>query len=116
MSFRASSSPPLSQTTHGSLGAMLLPGLFRNSMSIGGKYKRKVDGELAETRLGKVISSRWTNERFRQVMLLVLEFRREWPSASLLSNEDVEFIRVAVDVALSEASKEGHVGDMCKLL
>eukprot|EP00966_Prymnesium_polylepis_P104583 2422553-Prymnesium_polylepis.1 len=40
--------------------------------------KRKVDGELAATRLGSVASERWANERFRQTFLLVREFRMEW--------------------------------------
>ena len=38
--------------------------------------KRKVDGSLAATRLGQTTSERWANERFRQTMLLILEFRR----------------------------------------
>ena len=42
--------------------------------------KRKVDGSLAATRLGQTTSERWANERFRQTMLLILEFRREWPT------------------------------------
>ena len=57
-----------------------------------GTGKRKVDGSYADTRLGKALTPRWANERFRQVMMLVREFRTEWPTQSLLSNDDVEFI------------------------
>ena len=63
-----------------------------------GTGKRKVDGSHADTRLGKALTPRWANERFRQVMMLVREFRTEWPNQSLLSNDDVEFIRMAVDM------------------
>ena len=48
-------------------------------------------------------------------MLLALEFRNEWPDRRLLSNDDLEFIRVAVDTALDAASREGHVGDIYDL-
>ena len=68
-----------------------------------GSGKRKVDNQYAATRLGKPISDAWTNERFRQVMVLVREFRVEWPGQSLLTSDDVEFIRVAVDTALASA-------------
>ena len=77
--------------------------------------KRKVDGEYADTRLGKPISTTWANERFRQTMMLVREFRVAWPNQSLLTSEDVEFIRVAVDVALASAVRNGHVGDIYDL-
>ena len=61
-------------------------------ISIGATSKRKANGDLAETRLGKVVTTRWLNERFREVMMLVHEFRSEWPNQSLLSNDDVEAI------------------------
>ena len=40
-----------------------------------GTGKRKIDGSYAVTRLGKALTPRWANERFRQVMMLVREFR-----------------------------------------
>jgi len=80
-----------------------------------GTGKRKIDGNYAETRLGKAVTSRWANERFRQVMLLVREFRIEWPNQSLLSNDDVEILRMAVDNALATAEREGHIGDIYDL-
>ena len=42
---------------------------------IDGTGKRKADGSKAAIRLGTATSERWANERFRQVMLLILEFR-----------------------------------------
>ena len=48
-------------------------------------------------------------------MMLVREFRIEWPNQSLLSNDDVEFIRMAVDTALAMAEREGHVSDIYDL-
>ena len=80
-----------------------------------GTGKRKVDGSHADTRLGKALTPRWANERFRQVMMLVREFRTEWPNQSLLSNDDVEFIRMAVDTALAMAEREGHTSDIYDL-
>ena len=77
-----------------------------------GTGKRKVDGSHADTRLGKALTPRWANERFRQVMMLVREFRTEWPNQSLLSNDDVEFIRMAVDTALAMAEREEHTSDI----
>lgn len=77
--------------------------------------KRKVDGNLAATRLGQSVSARWLNERFRQTMVLLLRFRSEWPDRSLLSHDDVEFLRVALDTALAQASSEGHTGDIYDL-
>ena len=62
--------------------------------------KRKVDGSLAATRLGSTATERWANERFRQTMLLVREFRMEWPNMSLLTSDDVESIRWLLDCAL----------------
>ena len=74
--------------------------------------KRKVDGNLAATRLGQTTTQRWGNERFRQTMLLILEFRREWPGQSLLTTDDVEGIRTAIDNALAFAATSSHVGDI----
>ena len=92
-----------------------LAALFRRSVDIAGTGKRKADGELAATRLGKPVTDRWANERFRQVMLLIRQFRMEWPNEALLSADDTEFIRSAIDVALSTAVHEGHVGDIYDL-
>ena len=77
-----------------------------------GTGKRKVDGSYADTRLGKALTPRWANERFRQVLMLVREFRNEWPNQSLLSNDDVEFIRMAIDTALAMAEREEHTSDI----
>ena len=92
-----------------------LAALFHKSVDIAGTGKRKADGELAATRLGKPVTDRWANERFRQVMLLIRQFRMEWPNKALLSADDTEFIRSAIDVALSTAVHEGHVGDIYDL-
>ena len=73
---------------------------------------KKVDGNLAATRLGQTTTQRWGNERFRQTMLLILEFRREWPGQSLLTADDVERIRTAIDNALAFATTSSHVGDI----
>jgi hypothetical protein len=77
-----------------------------------GSGKRKVDGSYADTRLGKALTPRWANERFRQVMMLVLEFRVEWSNRSLLSVDDVQFIRMAIDTALAMAEREEHTSDI----
>ena len=69
--------------------------------------KRKVDGTRAATRIGATASERWANERFRQTMLLVLEFRLRWPNSSLLSDNDVSLIRTAVDNAVHVATTNG---------
>ena len=71
-----------------------------------------MDGTKAATRLGKPVTTRWANERFRQTLLLVHEFRSEWPAQALVSADDMEMMRVALDVALAEAIREGHVGDI----
>ena len=93
-----------------------LAALFHKAVvCIDGTGKRKVDGELAATRLGKAVTDRWINERFRQVMLLIRCFRMEWQNRSLLSADDMEFIRCAVDVALASAVHEGHTGDIYDL-
>ena len=47
--------------------------------------------------------------------MLVCEFRTEWPTQSLLSNDDVEFIRMAIDTALAMAEREGHTSDIYDL-
>lgn len=67
--------------------------------------KRKVDGSLAAARVGQTTTDRWCNERFRQVMLLVLEFRMEWPNKSLISDDDLDEIRSALDGALTVAKR-----------
>jgi hypothetical protein len=81
-------------------------------MSIEATGKRKVDGSKAATRLGSSATETWGNERFRQTMLLVREFRMEWPSSSLLTADDVESIRALLDCAPYTATKNGHVGDI----
>ena len=92
-----------------------LAALFHKTVDISGTGKRKIDGSYAATRLSQTMTSRWANERFRQVMLLVRQFRSEWPNQSLLSSDDMEFIRSAVDVALSSAAHEEHTGDIYDL-
>ena len=89
--------------------------LFHKTMSIAGTGKRKIDGSYATTRLGQTITSRWANERFRQVMLLIRQFRMEWPGQNLLTADDTELIRTAIDVALSTAAHEAHTGDIYDL-
>ena len=89
--------------------------LFHKAVDIAGTGKRKVDGSYAATRLGETMTSRWANERFRQVMLLIRQFRMEWPNQAMLTADDVEFIRTAIDVALSTAAHEAHTGDIYDL-
>ena len=89
--------------------------LFHKAVDIAGTGKRKVDGSYAATRLGQTMTSRWANERFRQVMLLIRQFRIEWPGQALLTADDMEFIRTAIDVALSTAAHEAHTGDIYDL-
>ena len=89
--------------------------LFHKTMSIAGTGKRKIDGTYAATRLGRTMTSRWANERFRQVMLLIRQFRMEWPNQALLTADDTELIRTAMDVALSTAAHEAHTGDIYDL-
>ena len=74
--------------------------------------KRKVDGSRAATRIGATTTERWANERFRKVMLLVLEFRLEWPNRSLLTGAGMEATRLGVDNVLFTATSDGHVGDI----
>ena len=67
--------------------------LLRSHADVGvNTGKRKADGSRAATRIGATATEKWANERFRQTMLLVLEFRLNWPSMSLLTNDDVEAI------------------------
>ena len=61
------------------------------------------------------MTSRWANERFRQVMLSDRQFRMEWPNQALLTADDTELIRSAIDVALSTAAHEAHTGDIYDL-
>ena len=84
-------------------------------LDIAGTGKRKMDGSYAATRLGETMTSRWANERFRQVMLLIRQFRVQWPGQALLTADDVELIRTAMDVALSTAAHEAHTGDIYDL-
>lgn len=95
-----------------SLAALALP---HDVAPTEGTGKRKVDGEYAETRLGQPISVGWANERFRQVMVLLREFRVEWPGQRLLTADDLELLRVALDVALASAIQEGHKADVYDL-
>ena len=81
--------PPAQQTRSDVLPTFVNLSIH-SSTHIGGTSKRKANGDLAQTRLGKVVSTRWLNERFREIMMLVHEFRSEWPNQSLLSNDDVE--------------------------
>ena len=92
-----------------------LAALFHKTVNIAGTGKRRIDGEYAATRLKQAMTSKWANERFRQVMLLVREFRMSWPNQSLLTADDTEFIRSAIDIALSTAGHEGHTGDIYDL-
>ena len=77
--------------------------------------KRKVDRSLAAARVGTTTTQRWANERFRQVMLLVLEFRKEWPNNSLLTADDVDQISFALDAALLIATSTGVVANIYDL-
>ena len=108
MSLRPKAVPPQARPPS-RLDEMLFADLFRRAASIEATKKRTKDGELAATRLGQAVTNRWFGERFRQTMMLVLEFRLHH---TLLSRDDVEFIRVAVDMALAEAGKAAHVGDI----
>eukprot|EP00966_Prymnesium_polylepis_P210798 4881398-Prymnesium_polylepis.1 len=74
--------------------------------------KRKVDGSHAAARVGQTTTERWANERFRQVMLRILEFRKEWPNNSLLTTDDVESTRTALDDALFIATNSNAIADI----
>jgi hypothetical protein len=85
-------------------------------VSIDATGKRKIDGSKAASRLGSSATEKWGNERFRQTMLLVREFRMEWPSSSLLTADDVESIRALLDCALYTATKQirsARVREVC---
>ena len=45
-------------------------------------------------------------------MLLIREFRMEWPNQSLLTADDVESIRWLLDCAMYTASRVGHTADI----
>ena len=118
MSTRPRREAVLQRVTIAGEGALpSLAALFHKTVDIAGTGKRKIDGEYAATRLGGAMTSRWANERFRQVMLLVRQFRMEWPNKSLLTADDTEFVRSAIDVALTTAAHEGHTGGIydCEL-
>ena len=108
-------SPPLSYFPIKPALVPSLSALCIKGTDIGGTSKRKANGELAATRLGSAMTEKWANERFRQVMLLIRQFRMEWPNKSLLTADDTEFIRTAVDVALTSAGHEEHIGDIYDL-
>ena len=106
---------PQQQAVSSGLTLPSLALLFYKTLDIAGTGKRKIDGEYAATRLGSAMTNKWANERFRQVMLLIRQFRMEWPNQSLLTADDMEFIRSAVDVALSSAAHDEHTGDIYDL-
>lgn len=86
--------------------------LSDRGQSTDGTGKRRLDGEYANSRLKSPISDGWANERFRQCMVLVREFANEWPDASpLLTSDDVQYIRIQLDVALSSGIRAGHIAD-----
>ena len=93
------------------VGSVLFTSLFHRAASIEGTGKRRVDGEYAATRLGKPVTTQWLNERFRQAMLLIRQFRTEW-QPGMLKDDDMQFLRVCLDVALATAERLGHVGDI----
>jgi hypothetical protein len=95
---------------HSQVGELAQLLLSLKTADIDGTGKRKVDGTYAATRLKQSTTEKWANERFRQVMLLVLEFRNEWPNKSLITSDDVGAIRTAVDNALFAATSGDHVG------
>ena len=82
---------------------LALSDLFRRSVSI--DAKRKIDGEKAESRQGATVSTHWLNERFRQTLLLIREFRYNWVTGEMLTNDDIEFLRICLDVALGQAAQ-----------
>ena len=89
---------------------LALSDLFRQSVSI--DAKRKIDGEKAESRQGETVSTHWLNERFRQTLLLIREFRYNWVTGEMLTNDDIELLRICLDVALGQAARQGHTGDI----
>ena len=92
-----------------------LSALSINCTDISGTSKRKINGELAVTRLGGSVTQSWANERLRQTMLLILEFRMSWPNQSLLTSDDVEYLRIAIDVALTSAKYNAHIASIYDL-
>jgi hypothetical protein len=116
MSLRAHARPvpaALAPPARGSspLNEVLLAGLFQRAASISGTSKKKADGTLAATRLKKPVTSAWLNERFRQTLFLIKEFRTNWNRGNMLSGDDVEYLRVALDTALAQAQLQTHIGD-----
>ena len=91
---------------------LALSAQFRQSLCVSIDAKRKIDGEKAESRQGATVSTHWLNERFRTTLLLIREFRHNWVTGEMLSNDDVEFLRVCLDVALGQAAQQGHSGDI----
>ena len=91
------------------LGALRL--YDRDAASIGGTGKKKIDGEYANTRLKSQISDGWANERFRQCMVIVREYANEWPNETFLTSDDVQWIRICLDVALASGIRANHVAD-----
>ena len=104
----AAPSPPRGPSP---LDEVLFAGLFQRAASISGTSKKKADGTLAATRLKKPVTSAWLNERFRQTLFLIKEFRTNWNRGNMLSSDDVEYLRVALDTALAQAELQSHVGD-----
>lgn len=89
----------------------VLPSLF---LACSIDAKRKIDGEAANSRYSgeEIVSTHWLNERFRQTMQLIREFRLNWNAEAMISHDDIQFLRVCLDVALHQASQEGHKGDL----
>ena len=112
MSLRpAAATPAVRALAKVEVETILFSELFDRAASIEGTGKRKVDGEYAATRLGKPVSTQWLNERFRQTMLLVGQFRTDW-RPGLLTDDDLQFLRVCLDVALATAERQEHIGDI----
>ena len=108
--------PPRAKPTHAphrqnELSTVLLAGIFDRAISI--DAKRKVDGEAANSRYGgeEAASAHWLNERWRQTMLLIRQFRYNWNEGAMLSDDDVQYLRICLDVALDQAARQGHKGD-----
>jgi len=93
----------------------MLPNFNQLCIPTAGTGKRKVGGDYAKTRLGKNLTDIWVNNRFRQCMLLIRSFREHWPNQSLLTEDSVEYIRMALDTALAESMTESREGDIYDL-
>ena len=104
------SAPPDTEALARSLCARL--SFLRCAAATDGTGKKKVDGTLANTRLGSAVTEQWANERFRQTMLLVREFRLEWPNMTLLTADDVDTISWLLDCVLHAATLHGHEADV----